>query len=323
MKILNQIIFIIIVIFLIFIIKDNYKIIYSKTLSYLQSNNGIYFNIKDTLGNMVNSLGTVTNIGNDNNNFLNNTKSATSVAETPGALVVPDNFLTYDTESINLSSKDIIDITNKQRTLNGNLPILKENSKLDFSAEKKLQDMFVKGYFEHTSPDGVGVGDLADQIDYEYIVIGENLALGNFKNDQALVDAWMASPGHRANILNKRYTEIGVSVGKGIYNGKSVWMSVQHFGLPKSACPSIDQALKGVIDLDQSNIKAMETDMASKRAIIDSETAKKEGMTINSQIDSYNTLVKEYNKLILDIKNKVNTYNGEVHDFNNCIAQVN
>ena len=216
--------------------------------------------------------------------------------QTPGALVVPDSFLTYDTKSINLSSKDIIDITNKQRTLNGNLPILKENSKLDFSAEKKLQDMFVKGYFEHTSPDGVGVGDLADQIDYEYIVIGENLALGNFKNDQALVDAWMASPGHRANILNKRYIDIGVSVGKGIYNGKSVWMAVQHFGLPKSACPSIDQVLKGVIDLDQKDIKAMEIDMASRRAIIDSEIAKKEGVMTNSQIDNYNTLVKEYNK---------------------------
>lgn len=318
MKIINQILIVIIFLALIFVIKNDYNSMYSKTLSYLQSQIGSYSDIKSKMGDIVDRVGTVNNIG------INNTtnKTATSIIETPGALVVPDNYLTYNTKNINLSSKNVIDITNQARASNGNLPALKENSKLDFSAEKKLQDMFVKQYFEHTSPSGVGVSDLGAQVGYEYIIIGENLALGNFKDDQSLVDAWMASPGHRANILNKRYTEIGVSVGKGTYNGKSVWMAVQHFGLPKSACPAIDEVLKGIIDLDQKNIKQMERDLATKRAMIDSGAVSPDGMTTNNQIDSYNALVAEYNKLILNIKTKINKYNQEVRDFNSCIAGV-
>jgi uncharacterized protein YkwD len=319
MKIINQILIVIIFLALIFVIKTDYKSMYSKTLSYLQSEIGSYSDIKSKVGNIVDTIGTVNNIG---NNDTTTNKPATGIIETPGALVVPDNYLTYNTKNINLSSKNVIDITNRARALNGNLSALKENSKLDFSAEKKLQDMFAKQYFEHTSPSGVGVSDLGAQVGYEYIIIGENLALGNFKDDQSLVDAWMASPGHRANILNKRYTEIGVSVGKGTYNGKSVWMAVQHFGLPKSACPAIDEVLKGIIDLDQKNIKQMESDLAAKRAMIDSGAVSKDGMTTNNQIDSYNILVAEYNKLILNIKTKINKYNQEVRDFNSCIAGV-
>ncbi|NVN97127.1 hypothetical protein HXX01_02750 [Candidatus Nomurabacteria bacterium] len=317
MKIFNQIIIVILFIATIFIVKSDYKSIYSKALSYLENgvtlSSGLY---KDGIQNVTDSI-------NNSTNYYNNEGSndVTKAVETPGALVVSDNFLTNNISKINLSSKNVINITNEQRKLNGNLPPLVENSKLDFSAEKKLQDMFVKGYFEHVSPSGVGVGDLGAEVGYEYIIIGENLALGNFVNDKALVDAWMASPGHRANILNKRYTEIGVSVGKGIYNGKDVWMSVQHFGLPKSACPAIDEVLRGVIGFDQNKIKDMEGELASKKAKIDSG-AVSEGMTTNGQIDSYNSLVKDYNNLIVEIKEKINNYNEQVRNFNNCIQSA-
>jgi len=315
MKISNQIIIILLFIATIFIVKSDYKSIYSKILSYLENSvtlsSGLY---KDGIQKATDSI-------NNTTNYYANNSDVTKAVETPGALVVSDNFLTNNISKINLSSKNVIDITNEQRRLNGNLPPLVENSKLDFSAEKKLQDMFVKGYFEHISPSGVGVGDLGTEVGYEYIVIGENLALGNFIDDKALVDAWMASPGHRANILNKRYTDIGVSVGKGIYNGKSTWMSVQHFGLPKSACPAIDEVLRGMIGFDQNKIKDMEGELVSKKAKIDSG-AISEGMTTNGQIDNYNSLVKDYNNMISDIKEKINTYNQQVKDFNNCIQGV-
>jgi len=316
MKISNQIIVVILFIATIFIVKSDYKSIYSKVLSYLENgvtlSSGLY---RDGIQNVTDSI-------NNSTNYYNNENSdVTKAVETPGALVVSDNLLTNNISKINLSSKNVIDITNEQRKLNGDLPPLTENQKLDFSAEKKLQDMFVKGYFEHVSPSGVGVGDLGTEVGYEYIIIGENLALGNFINDKALVDAWMASPGHKANILNKRYTEIGVSVGKGTYDGKSVWMSVQHFGLPKSACPSIDEVLRGMIGFDQNKIKEMEGELSSKKAKIDSG-AVSEGMTTNGQIESYNSLVKDYNNLIVDIKEKINNYNTQVRDFNNCIGEV-
>ena len=55
---------------------------------------------------------------------------------------------------------------------------------------------------------------MAKKAGYEYISVGENLAMGNFKNDGDLVEAWMNSPGHRANILSFKYKELGVAVIK-------------------------------------------------------------------------------------------------------------
>lgn len=314
MKYTNQVIFIILLIAVVYVIGTDYKSIYSKTLSFLQNKTGVT-NIQSRMNDAINSVN-----GTNTNN--NNTTESTKVAVVPGALVVSDNYLTSNIKNIKLTKEKVIELTNRQRALNGNLPSLKENSKLDFSAEKKLQDMFMKGYFEHISPDGMGVADLGTQVGYEYIIIGENLALGNFKDDQSLVDAWMASPGHRANILNNKYSDIGVSVGKGMYKGNSVWMAVQHFALPKTACPTIDEVLRGIIDLEQKNIKQMEVELASKKIMIDSG-AISGGATTAGQINDYNVLVSEYNKLILDIKNKTNIYNTQVKDFNNCLASVN
>src|SRR3989344_4089272 len=98
-----------------------------------------------------------------------------------------------------------IKATNAARASNG-LPPLVENSKLDTAARAKVADMFELQYFEHVSPTGRNVSNLVKDVQYEFIAVGENLALGNYKDDQDLVTAWMNSPGHRANILNSRYT---------------------------------------------------------------------------------------------------------------------
>ena len=131
----------------------------------------------------------------------------------------------------------VIQITNQQRQLNGSLPPLKNNFTLSQSAMIKARDMLDLQYFEHESPFGVAVGDLARRVGYGYISVGENLAMGTFRSEQDLVNAWMNSPGHRANILNKNYTEIGVAVIRGVFEGKPIWMSVQHFGRPLTDCP--------------------------------------------------------------------------------------
>ena len=235
----------------------------------------------------------------------------------PGALRVVDNLINGKT--ITLSKDNVIILTNKYRKENGNLEPLKENSKLDMSAENKLRDMFDKQYFEHMSPSGQGVSDLSSQAGYDYILIGENLALGNFKDDLALVDAWMASPGHRANILNRHYTEIGVAVGKGVFEGKNVWISVQHFGTPRSVCPPVDQVLYGVIDIDQTKLNTMESDLAIRREKIDKNVIF-EGSTYKEQVDEYNSQIDIYNQLIIDTKQKIETYNNQVENFNTCLS---
>ncbi|MBI2506980.1 MAG: CAP domain-containing protein, partial [Candidatus Colwellbacteria bacterium] len=125
-----------------------------------------------------------------------------------------------------LTRSGIILETNLQRQQNGS-GFLAENSTLDATAAEKANDMCAKQYFAHVSPSGIGAAELADSFGYDYISIGENLALGPFASDAALVEAWMGSPGHRANILNSRFTEIGVGVTKCIFEGSSVWLAVQ------------------------------------------------------------------------------------------------
>ena len=130
----------------------------------------------------------------------------------------------------------IISETNLQRQENGDLPALKENTDLDETASAKAADIFKNQYFEHVSPSGVDPGKLVESYGYDYIVEGENLILGNFSSEKEVVADWMASPGHRANILNNRYTEIGVAIVKGTYKGEESWVGVQEFGLPLSTC---------------------------------------------------------------------------------------
>lgn len=237
----------------------------------------------------------------------------------PGALRVVDSIISANSK-VDLTRAKIISLTNKYRKDNANLSALIENKKLDLSAEKKLQDMFDNQYFEHISPHNIGVGDLGEEVGYDYILIGENLAMGNFKDDQALLDAWIASEGHRENIVNKNYTEIGVAVGKGTFEGKEIWMAVQHFGTPRSTCPLVDEVLYGDISINQNKIKEMEVDLVTRLDMIN-KGAVYEGKTKNEQIDIYNNLVNIYNDLIKSTKEKINNYNTQIRTFNNCLAK--
>jgi uncharacterized protein YkwD len=238
----------------------------------------------------------------------------------PGALRVLSGAI--KDEDAELSQHDLILLTNGQRKENGNLMELRENNILDLSAEEKLQDMFDNQYFEHISPKGIGVADLSEEVGYEYILIGENLAMGNFKDDSSLINAWMSSAGHRANILNEHYTDIGMAIGKGNFEGKDIWMAVQHFGTPRSICPEIDQVLLGVINLDQYKIKEMETDLKKRRKAIDENNqALYEGSTFTEQVDEYNSLIIPYNNLIAEIKKRIDVYNNQVHAFNVCLTE--
>jgi uncharacterized protein YkwD len=71
--------------------------------------------------------------------------------------------------------------------------------------------MAVNGYFDHTSPDGRSPFDRMRAAGYAGNLMGENIAAGQ-PTPAAVMDAWMHSPGHRANILNCQFTEIGVGV---------------------------------------------------------------------------------------------------------------
>jgi len=227
-----------------------------------------------------------------------------------------------EVENNPLTKEEIIKWTNYYREKNG-LPALRENKKLDNSALLKLQDMFLKHYFSHYSPEGKDVSYMIERAGYKFLTIGENLAMGNFKDDKDLVDAWMASPGHRANILNPNYREIGVAVLKGTFEGKETWISVQHFGLPLSVCAKPDLTLKEKIEENEKRLNEMESELMALKSEIP--------QTINPymifnrdeylmKIENYNNLVSQYNSLLEETKSLIEKYNLEVNVYNSCVS---
>ena len=187
-----------------------------------------------------------------------------------------------------------------------------------------MNDIFAKQYFEHVSPDGIGIENLSQDVGYEYILIGENLAMGSFKNEKILVDAWMGSFGHRKNILKQSYTEIGVAVAKGIFNGETVWVAVQHFGTPKSVCPKIDSSLHTVALFNQEQIKKLEEDLRMRLVRINTSRGYYSTVSKDEEIkrvEEYNNLVNYYNSLVDQVEKDVNTYNNQVKSFNECVLK--
>ena len=128
---------------------------------------------------------------------------------------------------------NIITQTNAQRKTTG-LKTLAESDILSKAASDKLADMFAKDYWDHTGPSGETAWQFIDSEGYHYLLAGENLAKG-FDNSTEAVEAWMKSPTHKANILNNRFTEIGVAVGSGKIAGKATTLIVQLFGEPTIA----------------------------------------------------------------------------------------
>lgn len=124
----------------------------------------------------------------------------------------------------------VIGLTNKAR-LENQLPAVKTNDLLTLAAQTKAQDMALKGYFAHISPEGTKPWFWLDQAGYRYRYAGENLAV-NFSDSERMVKAWRSSPAHNMNLLGPRYTEIGVGTATGLYQGKPALFVVQFFASP-------------------------------------------------------------------------------------------
>ena len=104
--------------------------------------------------------------------------------------------------------QQVIDLINEIRVKNGLSP-LTENTALSRCAKAKSQDMHDKRYFSHQSPTYGSPFDMMKQFGITYRTAGENIAMGQ-STPQAVVNAWMNSKGHRANILNASFTQIGM-----------------------------------------------------------------------------------------------------------------
>jgi uncharacterized protein YkwD len=109
--------------------------------------------------------------------------------------------------------EEVVQQMNRERAARGLQP-LKLNSALSLAAVDRVKDMFAKRYFDHVSPDGIDPFSWVERRGYGYRSIGENLAIG-YRNASDLVHGWMTSTGHRENILEKKFTEVGIAVAPG------------------------------------------------------------------------------------------------------------
>lgn len=119
-------------------------------------------------------------------------------------------------QSVLSYESEVIRLVNEVRRENG-LKALTANWELSRVARYKSQDMLNKGYFSHTSPTYGTPFQMIKAFGLSFRTAGENIARG-YSTPQAVVNGWMNSSGHRANILNASYTQIGVGyVAQGNY----------------------------------------------------------------------------------------------------------
>lgn len=111
-------------------------------------------------------------------------------------------------QALNAYELEVVRLINEIRTQYG-LGQLTVNTELSRVARIKSKDMREKGYFSHTSPTYGSPFDMMKRFGIRYRTAGENIAMG-YRTPQSVVNGWMNSPGHRANILNGNFKEIGM-----------------------------------------------------------------------------------------------------------------
>ena len=125
-----------------------------------------------------------------------------------------------NTNGFSKEQVEVLNLVNKERKANGLKP-LTLNKELSNVANIKSRDMIEKGYFDHTSPTYGSPFDMMKKFNISYNTAGENIAMGQ-KTPSEVMNSWMNSSGHRANILNSTYTELGVGIQKDS-NGTIYW----------------------------------------------------------------------------------------------------
>jgi len=117
---------------------------------------------------------------------------------------------------------EIVSLVNKERAAYGLQPVTANNTPLSKAAQKRAQEQAT--LFSHTRPSGNNWSSVLSEFGVSYRKAGENVAYGQ-QSAKEVMNAWMNSSGHRANILNEEFTEIGV----GVYNKNGTYYWSQLF----------------------------------------------------------------------------------------------
>jgi uncharacterized protein YkwD len=135
--------------------------------------------------------------------------------------------------------------TNSARAKQNEQPLVL-NAELTKAAKLKVQSMFDQQYWAHVAPDGTTPWHWFNEVNYAYSEAGENLAK-NFTSSAGTVNAWVASPSHRANVLKADYKDVGFAVMDGTLEGKPTTLVVALYGTPE------ELATQGVLASTQAS----------------------------------------------------------------------
>lgn len=169
---------------------------------------------KGNIGNTgnVGNVGNVGNAGSTGSENAGNTENSDNASDSTSGSVVPGSM-----------TSQVVTLVNKERASNGLQPVASD-SQLAKLAQMKAEDMAKNGYFSHTSPTYGSAFDMMKTYGVSYKTAGENIAKGQ-KTAEAVMNGWMNSSGHRANILKSDYTKIGVGYAKAS-DGTTYWVQI-------------------------------------------------------------------------------------------------
>ncbi len=176
----------------------------------------------------------------------------------------------------------LVDLANEDRESNG-LGELSINPVLEEAAQMKAQNMAELGYFAHVSPEGLDPWYWFYRAGYDFANAGENLAV-NFIDSQDVEKAWMNSPGHRANILNGKFTEIGIAAAKGTYKGKKTLFVVQLFGTPTFQARTVTQPIARTVATTNTQLTPQIVQREIPAGIVAGQQTTKKASTSSSTV---------------------------------------
>lgn len=217
-----------------------------------------------------------------------------------GVLVsqVKTNFPSVLGVSSDISSQELLLITNAKRQESG-LPSLTLDNELSAAATNKAMDMFSKDYWAHVAPDGTTPWVFIKQSGYNYIYAGENLARGYYSASD-VINAWMASPEHKENMLSANYKNVGFAVSTGKLNGEETVLVVEMLGSTSLAqAPQAGDSEKSVAVSDTDSLAQAQPAEAQAQSEPQSQPNTLAATKVKTDLNSKESTISPSNSKIL------------------------
>jgi len=166
---------------------------------------------------------------------------------------------------------DLYKITNQERISAGLQPLV-INEELKAAAMKKASDMVAGHYFAHIGPDGKKPWEWINKKNYNFTYMGENLAM-DFSSAKVVNSAFMKSPSHKANIMHKEYSDVGMALMIGEIEGRETMILVQFYGKPKvtdSLTVATAQVVKTTTNETTPKIVKTQNIVSKKQPVVES-----------------------------------------------------